>query len=323
MRFSNRSRSKGKALFGLLVAILLAGTAASWVSAAREDRARAESPGWSFAAPMPHRRSYTASAESGGMIYVAAGMVGNTGRPLDLFERFDPQRNSWVSLTQLPQPLSAGAAASLGRRIYVIGGNSPTATGRQVYVYEIGRKTWLTTTSLPAPRTNLAAVALGGKIYALGGLDPVRPTSTVYVYDPAGRRWSQAARLPRALHAFGAVVFKGKIWVIGGRGSGGISVRQVWIYDPKRNHWRAGPPLPEPMDIPGVAVQGGRIYAVVDTISVVYDAATGRWRRGRTLRVPRHSLALFTHAGRLYAVGGCLYPQLVDSQVVETMPAAG
>ena len=66
-------------------------------------------PGWSFAAEMPHRRSYTASAELGGKIYVAAGMVGNTGRPLDLVERFDPSRNEWSSLTSLPESFSAGA----------------------------------------------------------------------------------------------------------------------------------------------------------------------------------------------------------------------
>ena len=90
----------------------------------------ASAPSWSFAARMLHRRSYTASAELGGKVYVAAGMVGNSGRPLDLFERFDPAKNEWMSLTPLPEKFSAGAAASFDGRIWVVGGNSETTAPR-------------------------------------------------------------------------------------------------------------------------------------------------------------------------------------------------
>jgi hypothetical protein len=39
--------------------------------------------------------------------------------------------------------------------------------------------------------------------------------------------------------------------------------------------------------------------------------------------VLRHALSLFAVTGRLYAVGGCVTPQLVDSQVVETRRLPG
>src|SRR4029453_19552124 len=64
---------------------------------------------WSFGAQMPHRRSYPASAELGGNIYVATGMVGETGKPLDVFDRFDTERNEWRSLPAEPKEFSVAA----------------------------------------------------------------------------------------------------------------------------------------------------------------------------------------------------------------------
>ena len=55
---------------------------------AAEARA-AEAP-WTFAASMSQRRSYIAAAELDGHIYAAGGMVGETGRFLSVFQRFDP-----------------------------------------------------------------------------------------------------------------------------------------------------------------------------------------------------------------------------------------
>ena len=284
-----------------------------------ENGGVAAKTGWTFASRMPHRRSYTASAQLGGKIYVAAGMVGNTGRPLDLFERFDPSRNRWSSLTPLPQAFSAGAAASLDRRIWVVGGNSSTANGRQVYAYDVRTARWSPEPALPAPRTNLAVVALGGKLYALGGLDPVDPTSTVFVYDPRSRHWSDAAPLPKALHALAAVVFRGEIWALGGRVRSGQIQRDVWIYNPQRNRWRAGPTLPTPMETLGTSASGDRIDAVLEHTFVTYDARTSRWQRGPSLEIPRHALAVYTIGDTLYAMGGCVVPQLEDSSVVEKL----
>jgi hypothetical protein len=274
-------------------------------------------PGWSFAARMPHRRSYTASAELAGKIYVAAGMVGNTGRPLDLFERFDPSSNDWTSLTPLPRAFSAGAAASLDGRIWVVGGNSAEANGRQVYAYDVRSARWSPEPRLPAPRTNLAVVAADGRLYALGGLDPVSPTKTVFVYDPRSRRWSEAAPLPDALHALAAVVFRGEIWALGGRVRSGKIQRRVWIYNVSKNRWRAGPTLPTPMETLGTSATGDRIDAVLESTYITYDGRTSHWLRRPSLEVPRHALAVYTVGNSLYAIGGCIVPQLEDSSVVE------
>jgi len=116
-------------LAALLLVVTAAGVLARTSSGGTTAKVR---PVWTWSPPMPHRRSYTASTEIGGKIYVAAGMVGNSGKPLDLFERFDPKTERWSSLTPLPHEFSAAAGAKLGPTFYVIGGNSPEVDGRQV-----------------------------------------------------------------------------------------------------------------------------------------------------------------------------------------------
>jgi hypothetical protein len=277
---------------------------------------------WTPAPQLTHRRSYPASAEIDGKIYVAAGMVGETGRPLDFLERFDASRNEWVSLTPLPVSFSAAAGASLNGRFWVIGGdNSPEADGRQVYSYDAAADRWRSEPRLPATRMNLAAVAFRGKLYAIGGLDPVHPTNTVFVYEPGSRRWTEGTPMPVALHAHSAVVYREEIWVFGGRDRSVRRQRGVWIYSPEKRQWRRGPSLPAAMDTLSTAVNGDRIDALVDDYYFIFDGE--RWKEGPTLGVPRHALAAYTIDDTLYAVGGCLHPQLRDSTVVEKIPAAG
>jgi len=315
----------------LAIAVLVAALALGLIAAATvfggsqtPHLAGAPRPQWQYAPHMLNRRSYTASAEIGGKIYVAAGMVGNSGRPLNLFEVFDPARNEWSALPLVPERFSAAAGAALGSTMFVIGGNGDpkdkAVDGRQVFAYDVRTRRWSRKASLPAVRTNLAAVELGGRIYALGGLDPFHATKTVFVYDPRRNRWRSGPELPEKLHALTAVRFRGEIWVIGGQDASGKAVDHVWIYNPHRHRWRAGPRLPVPLETAGAAATASRIYVVLEQTYVTWDARTRRWTRGPGLRTPRHALAVFIARGNLYAIGGCIAPILEDSAVVEKLP---
>jgi hypothetical protein len=306
-------------------ALLVALVALASACDAGGDRSAADAPGrpvgegagWSFAEPMSQRRSYVAAAELGGRIYVAGGMVGETGRRLALFERFDPAKNAWTTLAPVPAPVRAGAGAALGGAVYVVGGATEDGPGPQVFAFDVRRGAWSERAPLPEPRYNHAAVALGGKLYVLGGYRGDREQDDVFVYDPGRDRWRRAAPLPRPSHAFGAVAFRGEIWVIGGR-RGEAIVREVWIYDPDRDRWRAGPTLPDPMELLGAAAAGSEIHAVWESTYHVYDAGAAVWRKEPPPTVHRHALSLFALDEALYAVGGCT-TELRDTQVVEIL----
>jgi hypothetical protein len=275
-------------------------------------------PDWTFAQAMSQRRSYAAAAEVRGQIYLAGGMVGNSGRPLSLFQRFDPRRNAWTTLEPLTEPVRAASAAATGERIYVTGGQRRGGVSRRVDVYDVARHAWSEAPPLPAPRFNHSTVALDGSLYVLGGADAEHERRDVFIYGAMGDHWRRAAPLPDAMHAFGAVAFEDEIWTIGGR-RGERTLRDVWIYNPRRNGWRPGPALPKPMELLGAAVVGPEVHAVWERTYQIYDARSGRWRQGPSPRVARHALAAFNVAGRLYTIGGCKTPQLEDSQVVETL----
>lgn len=305
-------------LLAALAAVLFALTASSCGAGPLGDDG--DEATWAFAPQMPHRRSYPASALIDGKIYVATGMVGETGKPLDYNEAFDPKPGAWTSLPPAPVEFSAAAGAAYEGRLWTLGGNSEEADGRQVYSYDPATRRWRAEVPLPAVRTNLAGVTFRGKLYAIGGLDPLNPTRTVFVYDSRSKRWGEVAQLPVALQAHSAAVYHDEIWVFGGRVRSLERQRRVWIYNVDDNRWRAGPSLPEPMDTLATSVNGDRIYAVVDEEYFIYDGK--KWNVGPTLQVPRHALAVYIIDDTLYAVGGCIYPILRDSTIVEKIAAA-
>ncbi len=268
---------------------------------------------WQRVASMSQRRSYIAGAQVGPLLYAAGGMVGQTGRPLASFSRYDTRTDTWTQLPQLPVATRAAAAAALDGTIYVTGGT--TAAGNTAAVWAWDGHRWQARAPLPHAVFNHAAVVLGGRLYAVGGFAAGHELREVYVYDRNADRWSLATRLPRANHAFGAVAFRGELWVIGGR-RGEEILREVSIWSPRTNRWRRGPAMPKPMELLGAAVSGDEIHAVWESTYQVWNAATGRWRQRPGLGVTRHGLEAFAAGGELYAVGGCT-TALQDSPVVE------
>jgi N-acetylneuraminic acid mutarotase len=273
-------------------------------------------PMWHAAASMPDRRSYFAAAKIGDSVYVAGGMVGASGKYDLHLQRFDPRRDAWSRLPDMPGEARAAAGAALGGRLLVMGGQASGGSSRRVYAFDPQTRRWTVRAPLPAPRYNAAAAVLDGKVYLAGGVRDIAPVRTVYVLD--GSRWRVAAPLPAAVHTQALVRFRGELWSIGGYDPAGNPVRAVWIYSPRTRRWRAGPRLAAPLAMLGATAAGGRIYAVSERVFESYAPGRG-WRPGRRLSVPRHALGLFASAGRLWAIGGCVVPELADSRVVESL----
>ena len=245
-------------------------------------------------------------------------MVGETGRPLATFARYDTGRDRWEVLSPLPEPTRAAAAAALdGHGLRRRRDDRGREHDRDLGVRPVG-----------------AAVACAGSA-ACGALQPRRgrrsarsstcseasrtagSIATSSCYEPAADEWKRVARLPRPNHAFGVVAYEGELWVIGGR-RGEEILREVWILDPAASRWREGPGLPKPMELLGATVAGDDIHAVWESTYQVYDGASGRWRDGPHPVVTRHALEAFAVDGVLYAVGGCT-TALRDSPVVERL----
>lgn len=280
------------------------------------ERERGEAADWERAASMSQRRSYMAAAPVGRHIYAAGGMVGETGRPLATFTRYDTVRDRWETLARLPVPTRAAVAAAVDGVVYVIGGTTPAGNTTAVWAWD--GNVWTQKAPLPAARFNHAAVALGTRIWVLGGFADGEEHDDVFVYDTQADLWRRSQPLPQPTHAFGAVALGEEIWVIGGR-RGERVLREVSILDTSGpGAWRPGPAMPKPMELLGAAVTEDRIHAVWESVYQIYDVSERRWRQGPRPLVTRHALKAFVAGGALYTLGGCT-TALVDSPIVERL----
>ena len=100
----------------------------------------------------------------------------------------------------MPQRVTRHAAAAMGGKIYVTGGETGNdELVNSVYVYDPQADAWTQLASMGNARRSHASAVVGGKLYVFGGLDSrERLVSTAEVYDPASDSWAQVTNLTSA-----------------------------------------------------------------------------------------------------------------------------
>ena len=90
---------------------------------------------------------------------------------LDTVEVYDPQADSWQRVASMPQRLYKHAAAAMGGKIYVTGGDdNQVRTLNSVCVYDPQANAWTQLASMGTARRSHASAAVGGKLYVFGGV---------------------------------------------------------------------------------------------------------------------------------------------------------
>lgn len=131
--------------------------------------------GWREVAPMPNPRNSMAYAVLGGRLHVIAGRRSlGPGNIVNLADHhaYDPATDRWTELAPLPAPRGGHAAAVIGGRIHVLGGeafgDSPTVF-REQWSYDPETDRWRDEPPMPEGRHGLGAVALDGRLHVIGG----------------------------------------------------------------------------------------------------------------------------------------------------------
>ena len=110
---------------------------------------------------------------------------------------------SWVELPSLNRARAAGAAAVVGDRIVVVGGQADDRLVPTTEVFD--GKRWTTAADIPTPREHLAAASDGRFLYAVGGRDlsPDKNSAALERFDPQATAGSAcpACRPPAAASA--------------------------------------------------------------------------------------------------------------------------
>ena len=126
---------------------------------------------WTQLAPMPTAREHLAAVVVGSEIYVIGGRAPNGAgiNNLNVVEVYTPASNSWRTRASVPAPVSGHAAAAMGGRIYLFGGEHASGVFRDTREYDPVDNEWRSVASLPTGRTGLGAAAVGGAVHVLGG----------------------------------------------------------------------------------------------------------------------------------------------------------
>ena len=90
------------------------------------------------------------------------------------------------------------AAAVMGGKIYVTGGETDEGSMNSVFVYDPQADAWTQLASMSTARRRHASTLVGGKLYVFGGLSSGVRLSTVEIYDPASDSWTQGSTLTSA-----------------------------------------------------------------------------------------------------------------------------
>ena len=150
------------------------------------------------------------------------------GRPPACAFVYNPRTGRWSSIPG-PTPREHLGVASLGGRIYAVGGRtSGFDTNLAVAeVYRPSERRWRRLPSIPDPRGGTGLAAADGRLVSVGGEEPGGTIASVYAYDVSGRRWTRLPDLPTPRHGLAVVGRGSTVYAIAGGLRPGLSVSRA------------------------------------------------------------------------------------------------
>lgn len=248
----------------------------------------------------------------------------------EALEDIDKIKEQTTLKCSMSTPRMASAFASVGEKIYIIGGM--TKEGKVTSIveqYDPSTDKWTKMSSIPTPRYMTAAVAVGKTIYVIGGLNESGVTNVVEVYDTVLNSWKKVKSIsqPRWNHMVAEV--GGKIYVIGGIigvGDKRQVTDKVEIYNPQKDLWSTGHPMPAPKQGAAVAVVQGKIYIISGRVGVgadavggsainsveIYDPHKNTWSSAKQkMQEERTGAKTAVVDGKIYVIGGAARDEII------------
>jgi hypothetical protein len=117
---------------------------------------------WRTVAAIPTPRDHLAAVYFEGRICAVGGRRLSMSANLGTLECYLPQDDKWEALPPAPTPRGGVGAAAWGRQLYLIGGEQPSGTFKEVEIYDASTGGWSRGPDLPTPRHGIGVVALQG-----------------------------------------------------------------------------------------------------------------------------------------------------------------
>jgi non-specific serine/threonine protein kinase len=170
----------------------------------------------------------------------------------------------WVALPKLNHPRAAAAAAAVGDKIVVVGGQAGGELVKQTEVFD-GTE-WKDAAPLPTPREHLAAASDGRYVYVVGGreLSADHNKDALERFDPSDGTWTELPSMPTPAGSIGAAVIGHTLVAVGGEDPTSL-ISAVQAYNIRAQKWYE---LPHTR----VARHGAAVVAIGRTVYVLGGA---------------------------------------------------
>jgi N-acetylneuraminic acid mutarotase len=175
---------------------------------------------WETLMPMPTARQFLSANVVGDKIYLIGGSkpvnLNNRSFVPNINEVYDPETDSWASMTPPPVNVSNYASTVVDDKIYIISGMSGSLT----QIYNPETDSWSYGASIPTPVWGAAAGVTTGvsapkRIYVLGGYPAFNLNQ---IYDPETDSWTTGTQMPTGRYGLGVAVVDDRLYAIGGSG---------------------------------------------------------------------------------------------------------
>lgn len=216
----------------------------------------------------------------------------------------------------LPVGLANVAAATLGGKVYVVGGSVAAQGERALFIYDPDTDAWQKGPSLPdgfPPVTSPAVLAHRGSLVVLGGLVSGSSSATrkVIAFDPATSTWTSLASLPVGLGAAVAESIGDDMYVAGGL-DGALSHAELWVMRAGSNAWSPAAAMSSARHGAASAVLDGRLFVFGGTreggaalaLAEVYDPRSNEWTALAPLPAPMSFAAATAARDRAVVLAG-------------------
>ena len=215
-------------------------------------------PGPKLPKPVHHA---TAVNYKGGPVLIGGFLPGAALTSVASDRVYTLRGDRWVQLPRLKHARGAAAAAVVGHRIVVVGGQADGKLVPETEVFDGTR--WTDKAEMPTPREHLGAASDGRYLYAVGGrqLSAAKNVGALERYDPASDSWSKLPAMPKVVGSVGVTFVAGRVIAVGGEGITTAS-NAVQGYDVRRHAWSQLPPLPKGRHGPAVTTLRGSLYAI-------------------------------------------------------------
>ncbi len=191
------------------------------------DIAQALTPGGTarVVGHLPDAASDISAVRLGGAAYALGGYDGQQPSASVLQTT---NGRSFTRVARLPTPVRYGAAATVGDKIYLFGGElGDGSETSEIQEYDLATERAVVAGHLPNALSHASAMSLDGTIYLLGGRINGSASDRILRFDPARNAVVPAGRLPQPVFDGAAGTVGGRGYLLGGIGASGTPLDSV------------------------------------------------------------------------------------------------